>query len=181
MIENDNILKFSEYLENNDIWQAIADIEPFSFINPTFQTMQSFNYGNRTMFKMVNELPVDTVAQMIVSKYKSKWDALVDTAIININASEATETKEVLTSSKDLNGTGSNTNKVSGYNTDDLIVDTGTDTTSANNENLDSTKTTTISKLNNSALFDNLNYIDKTNIITVVQKDVTNYLTLTLY
>ena len=73
------------------------------------------------------------------------------------------------------------TNKVSAFNSDDLLVDTGSTTVADENTTQDVDRDSLVETFNIQTAFNNLSLAEKTNIISVVLKDVATYLTVSVY
>jgi len=173
----------SEYLENNDLFGAIENIKPYGFITELSPIDLSFNYGQRTMSSSVVELTVESIAGMIVSRFGGKWDNLlsIDLSTIKLDGSDNEITLTTTSKNGTKNDNTTTINKISGYNDDELIVENGNDVdldvVTEDNEIRNSSKY----KQNLKSLFDNLSLVDKTNIITTVQRDISNFITLSIY
>jgi len=174
-------MKLSQYLNENDLMAAINDIQTYPFIDEKLNGILSFYYGEQTVFDAIPNTSINLVAMLIVNKYADKWEALINMDVLNITTGGVTKRVEGTTSSKTNNDSSSNINKVSGFNSDVLIVDTQTDNEVLNSEEGTGTKQINDYVSSHKELFNNLSYQDKTNIITVVLKDITNILTLDLY
>jgi len=174
---------FSEYLESNDLFEAIGSVKSFAFISSYSNESLSYAYGERTLSSKIESMEIATVANLIVSRFGDKWDKILNLVSddFKIGSTENSIIQTEITKQKDTTGASTQINTVSGYNSDSLIDDSGTNSNNTNGETTTGTEKTNNYKTSNKALFDNLNYIDKTNIIAVVQKDIANYLTLNIY
>lgn len=175
----------SEYLSEKDIWQAIYDIKPYSFIaDPVDMTaMQTIEYGQRSVLTAFDNIPVSLVAKYIVAIYGSKWDNLlhIETLGMNMAAGDTQNVKGSQSSNVDQTGTNNTTNKVGAYNSATLIDDSGADNNSATETVTTKTNDSEVETISYENLFNNLSLEQQTNILKVAKQDVASYLTLSIY
>jgi len=173
----------SEYLKDNNLFEEINNVKEFTFINDNSNTSLSFMFGDRVMSNNVLSLDVVTISQLIVNRFGSKWDTLISSNMddLNIGSDKTKVIKSTTDTTNNNTGTSESINKVSGYNEDVLITDTGVNnsdskvvTGNIENENI-------TYELNLKSMFDNLNLLDKTNILNTVQSDIVNYITIYIY
>lgn len=175
------------YLTGGSIFTAIQTVENFPFFTDNSPTdldyMLSINYGNRQMFSAFIDVPVNTVAKHIVKLYGDKWTQLItfNSTAVNFGASSSTKTTGSQKTTGVKNDTSEATNKVSAYNSDDLIVDTGSNNVANENTTKDVDNDSLVEVYNLETAFNNLSLVEKTNIINVVLKDVATYLTVSVY
>lgn len=175
------------FLAGGSIFTAIQTIKNFPFFAGDAATdldyMLTLNYGQRQLFSAFIDLPVNTVSKHIVKLYGDKWDGLIKFnesganigASSNIKTTGKQKTKGVKSDNTDV------TNKVSAYNSDDLIVDTGSNNVVNENTTQDVDNDSLVEVYNLETAFNNLSLVEKTNIINVVLKDVATYLTVSVY
>ena len=175
------------YLTGGSIFTAIQTTNNFPFFvgndAADLDYMLTLNYGQRLMFSAFIDVPVNTVAKHIVKLYGDKWDGLIKFnenganigAVSSIKTTGKQKTTGVKTDNTDV------TNKVSAFNSDELLVDTGTTTVGDENTTQDVDRDSLVETFNIQTAFNNLPLAEKTNIINVVLKDVANYLTVLAY
>lgn len=169
------------------IFNEINLIEPFSFINDFgADNLDMLLYdlcGDRSLFLKVTTTPINELARMIVYLHKKKWQHLIDIELqdFDIGGGVTRRLSETTTENETSNKTNDSVNKVSAYNTDEMINNDGT--VSTGNEGFNNTKTRILSDGNYSinTAFSDLQLISKTNIINTVLKDVAIYLALSIY
>ena len=175
------------YLTGGSIFTAIQTTNNFPFFvgndAADLDYMLTLNYGQRLMFSAFIDVPVNTVAKHIVKLYGDKWDGLIkfNESVANIGAVSSVKTtgKQKTTGVKTDNTDV--TNKVSAFNSDKLLVDTGSTTVGDENTTQDVDRDSLVETFNIQTAFNNLPLAEKTNIINVVLKDVANYLTVSVY
>lgn len=175
------------YLTGGSIFTAIQTTNNFQFFvgndAADLDYMLTLNYGQRLMFSAFIDVPVNTVVKHIIKLYGDKWNGLIsfNESGYNIGASSSVKTtgkqktKGVKTDNSDV------TNKVSAFNSDELLVDTGSNTAGNENTTQDVDRDSLVETFNIQTAFNNLSLAEKTNIISVVLKDVANYLTVSAY
>ena len=175
------------WMEQGSLWEGIRGLAPLPFFDTVppaqldVQTVLSF--GDRFIFsKLVTTAP-EQMAVNIVAIYKAKWEKLVEALAVDYDLSAGTskKTTETIHKIEARDNTRDDVNKVSAFNTDDLITDTGATSTGADNLTGDTTRTLTEADISLTNAFNNLSMLDQQNIITTVIKDVANYMTLSVY
>lgn len=175
------------WMEQGSVWERIRGLAPLPFFDTVppaqLDLQMGLSFGLRFMFsKLVTTTP-EQMAVNIVAIYKDKWEKLIKALAINYDLSAGTSKKTTETIHKiEARGTTrDDVNKVSAFNTDDLITDTGATSTGADNLTGDTTRTLTEADISLTNAFNNLSMLDQQNIITTVIKDVAHYLTLSVY
>lgn len=183
-----NNIKLKEYLSSGSLWEEIKLIEDFPFIGDDVQELdliQKIEYGERIVFEPFLDVDLGTVAKLITKKFSDKWNILTkfqnEKDNINIFSDGDKISSTDVISSSDNTETSDVLNKVSSFNDDALIVDAGTSTENKYNKGNESKEVRKESKLNYNNLFNNLNSVEKSNIIDIVISDVSKYLTINNY
>lgn len=175
------------YLADTNIFDAIKSIESFPFLEgdspDELNMMLKINYGQKIMFSGMADLTVNDAAKYIVKTYSDSWNKLL--VALNSDFNIAANAIKVTSGKGSTSGTKTDdrnsTHKVAAFNSDELLPDSG-DT--ENNVETSSNETQNDGKEENlslKSLFDNLPLIERTNIINIVLKDVSNYLTISVY
>lgn len=175
------------YLAGGSIFTAIQTVENFPFFvdnTPTdLDSMLKLTHGNKTMFTSFIDTPVNDVAKFIVKTYGDKWNGLITFNNSNINIG-ADSSRKITGNETQVGNRNTNTdveNKVSAFNSDVLITDTGTTTKEDENTDKVINRDSTDEKISFKSAYDNLSLVEKTNIISTVLKDVATYLTISVY
>jgi len=173
----------NEYLETNDLMGSIQAINPYPFINSNSNVSLAFTFGDRTMSNNVLNLDVNILAELIIERFGDKWDSIVGFSIDDYKlGSDSVSVNETETNSNLNHVIDTDTvNKVSGFNTETLITDTGNTNTDTKTETELVTSKNSNYQLSLKSYFDNLKLLDKTNILNTVQTDITNYITIYIY
>lgn len=176
-----------EYIALNDLWSAINDVEAFPFIaDKTPATLNSFlvfKWGDRTMYEGAATATIETVANMVVSNFSEKWSALItiNAATPSLLSGRVEKLTETVTNAETRVNVRDDVNKVSAFNSDTLLDNDGS--TSNANEEVDGEKGRTLTKEISafSDAYKNLDSVEKTAIIQTVTRDVSEFLTLSIY
>lgn len=176
----------NEFLTEN-IFELINDAGGLDFIPPenlgTMGSLLRFKYGNKPVDKSVSNVTMQELADMVIMLYKQLW--IIETGLYDVleegsggQVTRVTETTDKV--SERLTG-ASSTEKVSGFNSDVMVDDSGSEQTG--NEDLTETGnrlTTTITS-NPVEAFKLLDSHVKNSIIGQIVDDVGSFLTLKIY
>ncbi len=179
--------KLNSLSSMGSLWGEIATVEMFPFIIDSgadnLDLLLFDLYGDRELFKTVENKPLTNIAKMIVLLNKDKWDRLIAIELekFPIGGGVTRRLSETITENETRNNNRDNLNKVSAVNDLELIVNDGSN--SIENDVLDNSKTRTLSDGNYSinTAYNDLLLMSKNNIINTTLKDVANYLTLSIY
>ena len=174
-----------EFLFNESLFDRIQSLSPFPFFDTVhplkMDELLKVKYGERLVFHKYLKVDLDTIALFIVSEYQNKWNNILVTIDSDIkNGSERVLSED--TSNKVLtNGSNITENKVSAFNSDELVIDKA-DSNTSNNESDNTIIKSTTEKLSSFAtVYNNLSLAQKLNIINTVVNDVAKHLTLDIY
>ena len=175
------------YLTGGSIFTAIQTSNNYPFFADTppaeLDQMLVLMFGNRIMSSAFIGVDINTAGKFISKIYGEKWLALIsfNSTPIDIGAKEVTKT----VGSENMVGTkvdvSTSENKVSAFNSDVLITESGADNKLDENTTRGVNKDATVSVIDWQTAFNNLSTVERTNIITVVLKDVSTYLTVSVY
>lgn len=188
MLNNCDRMTLKEYLGTDNIFDMIKALYSFTFLEPAGATddlnaMLKINYGQRGLFSGFKDITVNDSAKYLIKIYADKWDKLIISAagITNLAANSSRKIKGTVSEMGTGNTQSDTENKVSAFNSDTLVTDGGTSSTSDNTTTRDTDRESTDETFNLKSLFDNLPLVERTNIINIVLKDVSNYLTVSIY
>ena len=175
------------WLVGGSIFTAIQTAENFPFFSDTppaeLDQMLSITYGNRMVASAFNNFDINTAGKFITKLYGEKWNALIQFNISppDLGAKSITKTTGNQNTVGTKNDVSTSENKVSAFNSDALITDTGAHNALDENTTQDITRDSSISVIDWQTAFNNLSLSERTNIISVVLKDVATYLTVSVY
>lgn len=180
-------MRLADYLETGSLWERIRGLAPL----PVFDThtpesldnQTDLFYGHRTMFSRMEALTMDQVAASIVLANLDKWNNLIAAHALEIGIGDGVvkTTDSSGKTTQDRDSTNERVTKVSAYNSDELLADTGDNTTNAENTVTDQTGLSKSSEKSVKNAFDNLNLLTQYSIINTMVSDVANHITLSVY
>lgn len=176
-----------QYMQSGSIWGGIQALEPFPFLVTTppakMDILLELGYGEQWMFHKLGAKPVSDVCATIVALYKDQWLRLIEVQALDIDIGSGLSKKQTETISKKevRNNSRDDVNKVSAFNSDELINNDGSVSTGLDDLKGDTTRTLTDSQISLVEAFNNLNLLGKSNILNTVNKDVASFLTLDIY
>jgi len=178
-------MNLRSFLNGVNLWSSIELIEGFSFIQDANQMdlIQVIEYGEREMFPAFEDLDINTIAGLIVTHFGEKWDSILSANISGIDlTSDYTKKIDTTISIEELKtGSEDSENKVSAFNSDVLITDTGNGIIKSEDSNRDTVTGTVETMGSFKDLFKNLSSIEQSNIINIAIQDVAKYLTISIY
>ena len=188
MIDNCERVSLKQYLGDTNIFTIIKSIHSFPFLEGEGDTddlnnMLLINYGQRGLFSGFKDITVENSAKYLIKIYADKWDKLILSAafIDNLAANNSRKIKGKVTETGTKNTVSDTTNKVSAFNSDALVDDSGANNTGDENTSRITDRESTDDSYNLKTLLENLPLVERTNIINIVLKDVSNYLTVSIY
>lgn len=180
-------MTLNDLLLTGSLWTEIGKVKNFDFISDntpaTLDLLTSEFFGERVLYHTVVSRSLSDIAKMIVAVHGKNWDSLTAIELQGLpNLGGVNKVShETITETGTRSNTSDNLNKISAYNTDDLMVNDGS--TMLGNENNENTKTRTVSDNGYSVrtAFNNLSLYQKNNIMMVALKDVATFTTLSIY
>ena len=183
----ETLVNLKTWLAGGSIFTAIQTAENFPFFSDTppeeLDQMLTLTYGQRLVASAFRNLDINVVGKFIVKLYGEKWNALIQFNITppDLGAKSTTKTTGNQNTVGTKNGVSNAENKVSAFNSDVLITDTGAHNALDENTTQDVTRDSSISVIDWQTAYNNLSLAERTNIISVVLKDVATYLTVSVY
>ena len=183
----ETLVNLKTWLAGGSVFTAIQTAENFPFFadnTPSeLDQMLSLTYGQRLVTSAFNSFDINVVGKFITKLYGEKWNALIQFNISppDIGAKSVTKTTGNQNTVGTKNDVSNSENKVSAFNSDALITDTGAFNELDENITQDITRDSSVSVIDWQTAFNNLSLSERTNIISVVLKDVSTYLTINIY
>lgn len=180
------MMLLTDKLKDGGLFVAVGAVEPFPFIagnEDVLEMLLETRYGDRQVFSKMENKSIEEMAKMIAVFYKRKWEELVKISAIDLEAG----TGDVRTITEKVNNEELRINenellqKVSAFNDDDLVTDTGSNGTGMDDLKGKLDRVLTDSQINLANAYNNLSLIEKNNIIDRVLKDIAQLLTLSIY
>ncbi len=180
-----NEITLGQFLENESIFTRIQGISPYPFFDTMLpedmDTTLIINYGERVVYPKLHNLNLDKLANIINSLYGSNWKKLITINTLDFKSGAEKIVNETTNNNVISTGSNSTDNKVSAYNSDELVTDTKDVGSSTNTEDLTGVKQISEKSISLRTAYNNLLLTQKINILNTVLKDVSSYLTLDIY
>lgn len=176
----------TDKLKEGRLLVAVGAVEPFPFLignEDVLEMLLDTRHGDRQLFSKMENKTIEEIADMIALFYKKKWLELVKISEIDIEAG----TGDIRTITEKIDNEEKRTNenellqKVSAFNDDDLVTDTGSNGTGKDDLKGKVDRVLTDTQINLSNAYNNLSLIEKNNIIDRVLTDVAHLITLSIY
>lgn len=183
----ETLVNLKTWLAGGSIFTAIQTAENFPFFADNtpaeLDQMLSLTYGQRMVASAFNNFDINTAGKFITKLYGEKWNALIEFNISppDLGTKSITKTTGNQNTVGTKNDISNSENKVSAFNSDTLITDTGAHNELDENITQDITRDSSVSVIDWQTAFNNLSLSERTNIISVVLKDVATYLTVSVY
>ena len=183
----ETLVNLKTWLAGGSIFTAIQTAKNFPFFADNtpaeLDQMLSLTYGQRLVTSAFNNFDINVAGKFISKLYGEKWTALIEFNVSppDLGAKSITKTTGNQNTVGTKNDVSTSENKVSAFNSDSLITDTGAHNELAENITQDITRGSSVSVIDWQTAFNNLSLSERTNIISVVLKDVATYLTVSVY
>lgn len=183
----ETLVNLKTWLAGGSIFTAIQSVENFPFFADNtpaeLDQMLSLTYGQRLVTSAFNNFDINVASKFIAKLYGEKWLALIEFNVSppDLGAKSVTKTTGSQNTVGTKNDVSNSENKVSAFNSDTLITDTGAHNQLDENITQDITRDSSVSVIDWQTAFNNLSLSERTNIISVVLKDVATYLTVSVY
>lgn len=174
-------MKIKEYFSGKDVWDKIKVKGQFEWIDSTYETLFLIKFGQRDLFSSIEDLTDEVLSDLVVNRYKKKWDQLFELDVVNFLASDSVvNTTEQITDNTWVDEV-SNTNQVSAFNDTELVTDDKQIQDASKNLSGTVTTTNTVDsiKLNDGLI--NLGILDQLEVKQMAMKDVIDLIALDLY
>lgn len=179
-------MTLNEFLTEN-IFELINDSGGLDFLPPenldTMDSLLRFKHGNKPVDKAVENATMPKLADMVVMLYKQLWtveSGLYDVIVEGSGGQviKVTESNDRVSERLTAGGT---INKVTGFNSDEMIDDSGSE--QSGDENLTESGNRLITTITNNPTeaFNLLESHVKNSIIGKIVDDVGSFLTLKIY
>lgn len=170
-----------QFLNGADLWEAIYNVKPFPFIDETTNNLFLAEYGQMPLFSGLEGDTVENVAEYVVRLFGDKWEQLLSAAGISLAADSVRTVKETTDIDETRETATIDTDKISAFNSDQLIDEGSKETEGTEARKVGTTKTITDETKSARTLFDNLPKADKLNIIKTALADVANFMKVSVY
>ena len=183
----ETLVNLKTWLAGGSIFTAIQTAKNFPFFSDNtpaeLDQMLSLTYGQRMVTSAFNNFDINVAGKFIAKLYGEKWAALIEFNVSppDLGAKSVTKTTGSQNTVGTKNYVSNSENKVSAFNSDTLITDTGAHNEVDENTTQEITRDSSVSVIDWQTAFNNLSLSERNNIISVVLKDVATYLTVSVY
>lgn len=170
-----------EYLKDKELWQEIKDKGDYPFITDNTDTLFLVRYGSSTLHSSFEEVDISTLASIVHNLYDKRWQSLIEASFPDLSSNTEKQITETVEDDRETTSDRNSDNKVSAYNDDSLVTESGEEATSS--ETVDGTKTRDHTEKQRSmeAIFNNLTWEKQVNTLEVAMRDVANLIRLDIY
>lgn len=177
-------MQLKNFMEGGDLWGAIQTIKAYPFItsNEDVQKLNAltlYKHGSRPMYF---EGSIADLAALVVTEFDAQWETL----IAAVTASDVGSTKKETTTDTTITtevttNNRTDTNKVSAFDSPDLITNDGSDSQGLEDVAGNRTRNFERSFSSVSDIYKNLDVMKKNDIISTVINDVVGFSTLSIF
>jgi len=173
-----------EFLENESLFEKINQLESFPFLINNVSIMDLIlitNYGSKKVFSAFEGNSIQTIAEMLVLNFQNSWENYVKIELLTDNPNSRREVTETTNQTETRLNSKSDVNKISAYNSEDLINDGGMNTDGTDDLDGETVRTLVDEQINQKQSYELLSMGVKNSIIKSVMNDISGYLTLDIY
>jgi len=181
-------LILSDFLEGKENLFNVINTKttlPFLKENDTETILLSYKleHGNLKVPEKIENLTIPELSDIIILNYEDKWDKQYKILSEEIVLGVDRKTKTDITGTDDTNKKTKTdkTNKISAYNSNELITDDGSDSNSTDDTNTNTTKNSEKTEKSFEGMKEQLKLFDYSFLKNHVFRDVNHILTLQIY
>lgn len=187
MMKND--LTYTEYISQFDtgLFTEINHAKPFEwneiYTPEELDILFLFTHGNKKISKQLMGLDISTVAEMVYTAYNVKWKKQFEVFNVDFALGESYRiTKsDIKEGSETFNSDSETITKEGAFNSEELVVDGGTEDSQTNENRVDETREHEEVKTDFQTLKQQMKLMDNSRFIDGVLTDVSNLLLLKIY
>lgn len=185
MVEINEMITIKDFENINLLFSTIREMSNiFYYDDVVITNLFLVRYSDKIVNPAIVNLSTEQLAELITMEYSEKW-VIIATDLFwkdfNIGAKQVTMLTETIDKTEKRNVDKDDLNKVSGFDTDILIVDNGLNSKTKDDLTGKEKKVTTNQIIDMETAFNNLSLSMKNTIIETVLNDVKNFTTLSIY
>ena len=140
-------------------------------------------YGDRNVNPSIINLTPFQIADLLTFEYGKKWEILSNEIWVgfNLGSKQVNKKTETITKTENRETLKDDVNKVSAYDTDELIVNDGNTSNTTDGLTGNESRVTTDEIIDMETVYNNLANSQKNSIIESVLNDVKSFITLSIY
>lgn len=166
----------------NNIFSVLKKIDTsLVFDDEKLWQLFTLKYGERVLRAPLDKWGAVGIAEMLVLEYGEKWRLFSEQMVNFTSYFGGVRVTEKLDKQELLNNVNDTLNKIAAYDSDDLFVNDGNNTTSNSTNTLEYTKTLLNENVNIKELVSSLQVRIESDIIKLVVNDTKNFICLEIY
>lgn len=184
MIEVNEMITVNDLANFPQIFTELKKLNPNLVIDSDRMTsIFLLRYGDRNVNHAIMPLTPYQIADLLTFEFSEKWEILLTEFWVgfNLGARQVTKVTETITKTENRLTDKDDLNKVSGFDSDELITDNGLNSKTKDDLTGTETKTTTNEIIDMETAFNNLSMQTQNSIIETVLNDVKSFITLSIY
>lgn len=184
MIEVNEMITVNDLVNFPQIFTELKKLNPNLVIDSDRMTsIFLLRYGDRNVNHAIMPLTPYQIADLLTFEFSEKWEILLTEFWVgfNLGARQVTKVTETITKTENRLTDKDDLNKVSGFDSDELITDNGLNSKTKDDLTGTETKTTTNEIIDMETAFNNLSMQTQNSIIETVLNDVKSFITLSIY
>lgn len=181
-----NRVTLRKYLENKSLFSTIDDYYTLPLDSElglsTYDRLLVIDFGDRYVSSAFIGVGEVSLAKLLVSRFSEKWDNyLLERGVVNEGIYSKVETAETISEDENTQRTGVDTDKVAAFNSDSLITEGGRENTSNDETGRERVRNTVVESKNPMQALKMLREGANSAIIERVNKDIVNFICLSIY
>lgn len=175
-----------KYLENKSLFSTINDYYTLPLDSElgfsTYDRLLVIDFGDRYVSSAFIGIGEVSLAKLLVSRFSERWDSyLLEQGVISDGVYSKVETMETVSEDENTQRTGDDADKVAAFNSDELITERGRETTSSDETDRERVRNTVVESKNPIQALKMLRESTNSAIIERVNKDIVNFICLSIY
>lgn len=178
------MVRLKDILDEGNLFNEISTIKQYPFVagnEIVLNSLLTITHGNKTVYEPFEPLTLEEIANILVVLLNERWEQYSIIAEIKAQPFDEATLDETIDGVSNNVNTREDLNKVSAFNTEDLITNDGTSVNSSDDLTKTDTKTSTQTNKDKLKAYNMLIDSEKNVIISKVLKDISDTLTLSIY
>lgn len=174
-----------EKLLSGDFFTELAKHGDTPFITvdntPALNLLLLLECGDRKLFSKLESYDLELITGFIYALHGLNWLRLLELNEVALTGGDTRTITETINSTENRTNTRNELNKVTGFNSDEMLVNDGLEVNAG--DDLEGTKVRTLEdkKVNLNTLYSDLSLTQNNSIIKTVLRDITIFLSTSIY
>ena len=184
MIEVNEMVTVNDLANVTQIFTELKKLNPKLMMDSERLTnLFLVRYSQNIVNPSIIPLTTYQIADLLTFEFSKKWEILLTEFWVgfNLGARQVTKVTETTTKTENRLTDKDDLNKVSGFDSEELITDNGLNSKTKDDLTGTETKTTTNEIIDMETAFNNLSMQTQNSIIEIVLNDVKSFITLSIY